>query len=229
MMRLYVIAGRGVFGSDEEWLEALAAVAPAVAASDVARLQVRVKDVAPGGRLALIRRAHRVLGPHAAQAILNGNIAEALHYGFGGAHYPETSLPGVLPERPAGFLVGASVHSRAALDRAAAADVDFALFGPVFDAGSKPVAGVGLDALRELACASPAPVLAVGGITTGRVADCLAAGASGVAAITAIVRAPDPASRIHEFIEAFERVSPGAASHSDDDHFEPALRGGGRL
>jgi len=55
------------------------------------------------------------------------------------------------------------------------------VFGAVFDSGSKP--GLGLDALKAAATVVDVPVIAIGGITVPRAADCLAAGATGVAAI----------------------------------------------
>jgi thiamine-phosphate pyrophosphorylase len=72
---------------------------------------------------------------------------------------------------------------------------DLILFGPVFEkilAGPaarsemRIAEGSGLDLLRR-ACAAavPIPVLALGGITDGNAAACLAAGATGIAAIRA--------------------------------------------
>lgn len=64
---------------------------------------------------------------------------------------------------------------------------DLILFGPVFEkrVGDRLIAeGLGLDLLRRAcAAASPIPVLALGGVTEENAADCLAAGAAGVAGI----------------------------------------------
>ncbi len=64
---------------------------------------------------------------------------------------------------------------------------DLILFGPVFEKriGDQPVAkATGLELLRQAcAAAAPIPVLALGGITEENAADCLDAGAAGIAAI----------------------------------------------
>jgi thiamine-phosphate diphosphorylase len=89
-----------------------------------------------------------------------------------------------------GWLIGRSIH--AASEAAAAADTDYLIFGTVFPTRSKPDTApvAGLDGLRAACAATPVPVLAIGGITPGRVADCRRYGAAGVAAIGAFLSQP---------------------------------------
>ena len=47
--------------------------------------------------------------------------------------------------------------------------------------------------LRQAVALSPAPLLAIGGITAERVAEVLTTGAHGVSVISALSAAPDPA------------------------------------
>ncbi len=60
------------------------------------------------------------------------------------------------------------------------------MFGPVFEPLSKPYGTPGgVQALTRVASAvAPLPVLALGGVDLGNVAECVRAGAAGVAAIT---------------------------------------------
>ncbi len=78
------------------------------------------------------------------------------------------------------WLVGRSVHS---VDEARThADADYLLFGAVYESGPKP--GRGLDALGSVVTAAGSvPVLAIGGVTVQRAAECMATGVAGVAAI----------------------------------------------
>ena len=81
-------------------------------------------------------------------------------------------------------LVGRSVHSPEAAERAQVEGADFVIFGPVWESASHPgQAPVGLDALARVAGAVRIPVLAIGGVSDARIAECLRAGAAGYAAI----------------------------------------------
>jgi len=106
-----------------------------------------------------------------------------------------TGAAGVnLPERDIGIefarglirrgLVGRSVHSRKAAQRAQFEGADFVIFGPVWESTTHPdTRAVGLDALNATAHSLRIPVLAIGGVTETRITECLAAGAVGYAAI----------------------------------------------
>jgi len=81
-------------------------------------------------------------------------------------------------------LIGRSVHSVEAAQQAEGAGADFVIFGPVWPSESHPgVAPVGVEALARVAHALRIPVLAIGGVTESRIAECHAAGAAGFAAI----------------------------------------------
>ncbi len=201
MFRLSVIADRGIFVSDELWLDALDRVAAAIGSSDEVSLQVRVKGLAPAERLRLIGLAAERLGTRLGRVILNGTPEEAKAYGFGGAHLPEAGIP-IRSSAPDSGFVGASIHSIEALQRAVAAHVDYVQFGPVFDAGSKPAAGVGIQAMAAVVAASPVPVVAVGGITPENLPTCLRAGAVAVAVVTGVLRSPNPGAAISAYLAA---------------------------
>lgn len=79
-----------------------------------------------------------------------------------------------------GFLIGRSVHDGTFVDEAGA--LDFVVFGAVFGSAGKPARGV--EVLRAIVQRSPVPVVAIGGITAGNVAQVHSAGAAGVAAIS---------------------------------------------
>lgn len=91
-------------------------------------------------------------------------------------------------------LLGFSAHAEEeAVAFAAESAPDYFFFSPIFPTRSKPEAeDVGLDALARFAHASGRiPVYALGGIEPSRVADCLDAGAHGVAVLSGILGADD--------------------------------------
>jgi thiamine-phosphate pyrophosphorylase len=86
---------------------------------------------------------------------------------------------------PRPFLIGRSVHDPEEARRVTEeGGLDYLVFGPVFETASKPGReAAGLDALRAVVSRTTLPVLAVGGVTSERVAALTEAGAAGFAAI----------------------------------------------
>ncbi len=109
----------------------------------------------------------------------------ALAAGAAGVNLPENDIPvaaarALMGER----LVGRSVHSLDSALRAESDGADYVIFGPVWPSASHPAsAPAGITALAEVAHALRIPVLAIGGVTEERIAECHAAGAAGFAAI----------------------------------------------
>ena len=80
--------------------------------------------------------------------------------------------------------MGRSVHSVEAARQAEREGADFVIFGPIWESASHPgSAPAGVGALEQVAHAVGIPVLAIGGVTEERIAECHAAGAAGYAAI----------------------------------------------
>src|SRR5690606_7205185 len=94
---------------------------------------------------------------------------------------------------PPGFIIGASVGSVAAAISAEAAGADYVALSPTFSTTSKDDAGPGhgLAVLSTIRSAVSLPLVAIGGINTGNVGDVIAAGADGIAVISAVVGQPD--------------------------------------
>lgn len=130
--------------------------------------------------------------------IVNDRLDVALAAGADGVHLGASDLP-IREARkiaPPGFIIGASVGSVAAAVRAAAAGADYVALSPTFSTGSKGDAGPGhgLMRLSEIRAAVPLPLVAIGGINAANVSDVIAAGADGVAVISAVVGKDDVAA-----------------------------------
>ncbi len=104
-----------------------------------------------------------------------------------GVHIPEASLGNWRPRdfhrlRPA--LVTASAHGARAVLRARRLGVDAVLLSPVFATRShEDTAALGMMRFAAICQATNLPVIALGGISAGRVRRVLRAGAAGVAGI----------------------------------------------
>ena len=120
---------------------------------------------------ALEREAARLKAGSPVPVIVSSRCDVALAAGLDGVNLPESDIPVNEARKllPAGAWISRSVHS---LDAALESDgADCLVFGPVWETSSHPGrAAVGLDALREMAAASPIPVIAIGGVTRERVA-----------------------------------------------------------
>ncbi|MEZ4292128.1 MAG: thiamine phosphate synthase [Myxococcota bacterium] len=109
------------------------------------------------------------------------------------------------------LAVGRSTHDRAQLEAAAAEDVDYVAFGPVFGTTSKAseYTARGLEALAEAARrVAPRPLVAIGGIRLEHTAALAAAGAAGFAVISEVAAAPDPEAAARALMLSFAGGAP---------------------
>jgi len=181
----------------------------AAAAAGVDWIQIREKDLSGRDCGLLTRealqRAAKSTASNAAPTLILVNDRQdvALSERAGGVHLGEDSLPLLEAKRLSNaqgqdFLIGVSCHSLEAARSAASGGADYLFFGPVFATPSKAAFGApqGLDRLADVCRAVTIPVLAIGGITLANASDCLAAGASGIAAIRLFQDARDMSSLV---------------------------------
>lgn len=171
-----------------EFARILKQVTEAVAAG-INLIQIREKQATTRVLFELVGEAARLTHGSITQLLVNDRADVAAGAGADGVHLTNRSLDAATIRRTFGadFLIGASTHTlheaRTARDRGA----DFVVFGPVFETESKRAFGLakGTVELSEVVRELPdLPVLALGGITMSNAADCLAAGAAGIAGIS---------------------------------------------
>lgn len=134
---------------------------------------------------------------------VNSRLAVARRLGVGlhtGRHGPTVEEALRVLGREA--LVGCSVHDLQEAGDAAGSQYFF--FSPVFPTASKPGhPGTGLEALRAFTQQFPdVPTFALGGITPERAPACLEAGARGVAVLSGLLYADDPARTATRYLHA---------------------------
>jgi thiamine-phosphate pyrophosphorylase len=157
-------------------------------------IQLRLKD-ADARTLAEIARA--LIDAVDVPVIINDRADVALASGAAGAHLGADDLPIAALRRvvPRDFILGASAGNDVELD--AVDGADYVGIGSVYVTASKPDAGtaIGIEEFSRLAARAKQkgiPAVAVGGITATTAHTVRAAGASGVAVISAVFGAQDP-------------------------------------
>jgi len=105
-----------------------------------------------------------------------------------------------------GWWIGKSVHNLHEAEAAHAQGADYLLVGPVFPTATHPDRmPLGTAELKQIAGLG-LPVVAIGGVTPERVADLRAAvNLHGVAAISALWLAADPAHAARRMLEELNR------------------------
>lgn len=135
---------------------------------------------------------------HEVPLVVNDDVEATIRLGADGVHLGQSD-EGAERALEAGLLLGlsaATVDQALAAERAGAAYVGA---GPVWATPSKQDADppIGLDGLARIANAVSIPVVAIGGVDASNAADCIRAGASGVA----VIRAARDARALREAID----------------------------
>jgi len=111
------------------------------------------------------------------------------------------------------LVLGVSVEDAAQASAAEAAGADY-LGVTVFATRTKPDAVPGgLERVRDISAATPLPVVGIGGIDASNARQVLDAGAAGVAVISAVAAAPDPAAATRALVAAVRGTSGAPPFH----------------
>ncbi len=154
------------------------------------RKQFSATDFAEAAAIRDLCRINRV------PFVVNDNLLLAKAVGADGVHLGQDDESPAAARQVLGSraIVGISVSSLEELTRTDLAACDYVGSGPVYATGTKadakPVRGPA--GLKEIVDAVSLPVVAIGGIDTGRAPACFKQGAAGVAVISAVSRADNP-------------------------------------
>jgi thiamine-phosphate pyrophosphorylase len=131
--------------------------------------------------------------------VVNDDVQAAIELGADGVHLGRDD-PGAEAAIAAGLLLGTSASSVDEARAGEALGANYIGAGPLWETPTKPDADspIGLDGLAEICGAVSIPVIAIGGIDAGNAAECIEAGAFGVA----VVRAAADARAVSEALAA---------------------------
>ena len=181
-------------------------------AGSVDVIQVRAKHDTHPQRVALALAVVRAAKSSPVPIIVNDDIIAAFEAGADGVHLGQEDWAAIprenRGEKLAGLrIVGISTHSLEQAQTAERDGADYIGVGPVFATGTKPgVKPVGVELVRQVAARVAVPFFAIGGITPANLDEVLAAGATRVAVVSAILCAPDAAKAASEFKKRLDGV-----------------------
>jgi thiamine-phosphate pyrophosphorylase len=161
-------------------------------------VQLSDKEMQPRDLLHLAKKLRAITWQYNTALFINSYPDIAMAVQADGVHLPENHYS------PLPMMTGASVHSMQAAKKAEQQGVDFMFYSPIFASPGK-AAPVGLDALRSLVLQTAIPIYALGGVTADKIPDILSTGAHGVAAISAILDAPDVEAAAKGFAMHFQK------------------------
>ena len=142
--------------------------------------------------------------------VVNDRVDVALAVGADGVHLREDSMPPRDARALVGesVLLGRSVHATEAA-RAFDRQVDYLILGAVFATRSHPGrAPLDPRAVTKAVESSRAPVVAVGGIDPARATSLARTGVHGVAVMSGVWQARDPARAVARYLEALIEGTP---------------------
>ena len=206
-LSLYLVLDPDLCGGPEGMVR----TARVAAENGVTVVQLR----APGWKkkqwLETARELKAVLAPLGVPLIINDQVDVALAVDADGVHIGQDDLPAVETRRLIGpdKILGVSVSDFTELAAVPVEGVDYIGIGPIFPTLTKQDAGAatGFEGFGALARAARWPSVAIGGIKGEHCAALFAAGAHGVAVVSAICGQPDPAQATAKLRDAVAELT----------------------
>jgi len=173
----------------------LAALVEAAVRGGFTVVQLRAKNLGGRAFVGLALEISRRLAGTCVPLLINDRVDIALACGAAGVHLGQDDMPVPTARRLLGpdAAIGVSVNTPEEAVSAEREGADYVGAGPAFATSTKetPLVVLGPAGLARIKRAVRIPVVAIGGISPGNAASLAAAGADGIAVVSAILGAPD--------------------------------------
>ncbi|MBN9231246.1 MAG: thiamine-phosphate diphosphorylase [Legionella sp. 40-6] len=153
----------------------------------------------------IIAQAIKLANNYQALLFINDHWDLALQYGARAVHLGQEDLAhaDLSRLREQGIILGVSTYSYVEVARAHAINPSYIAIGPIYETSSKDlsVPAQGIEGLKRWCRTLKYPLVAIGGISTERATAVAATGVAGIALISAITEADDPALATRQLLE----------------------------
>ena len=198
-LRLCLVTDRALAGG-----RSVLDVALAAAQGGATMVQLREKDATMRAFVEAARALKAALAPLGVPLAINDRLDVALAVDADGLHVGQDDLPVAEARRllAPGKFIGLSITALDQILRPDAEAADYLGVGPIYAQQTKvdAAAPLGLEGLRRIRGLTDKPIVAIGGLTPDNSASVLAAGANGLAVVSAIVAADDPEAAARRFV-----------------------------
>ncbi|WP_284892055.1 thiamine phosphate synthase [Cobetia amphilecti] len=185
----------------------LEATVMAAVRGGVSVVQLRDKHASDEEMIAQAIRLKALLDEYEVPLIINDRIEVALASGADGLHIGQSDGDPVEARRRLGedALIGLSVQTLEQLKAVDVARIDYLGLGPVHATPTKPdhAAPLGIEGLTQLVRSSPLPTVAIGGISLANAGEVMTSGTDGLAVVSALCSAEDPAAAAQQFLAQY--------------------------
>lgn len=173
----------------------------------VTLVQLREKEAATGAFVEIAVKLKALLDVYGVPLLINDRIDVALACNALGVHLGQDDMPLALARRILGpdKIIGISAGTVAEALTAQTGGADYLGVGAIYTTATKTDTGAPLGplGLKEIIAAVNIPVVAIGGMKAHNVALMHQNGAQGVAVVSGIMAAADPAQSAFEIKQAF--------------------------
>ena len=201
-LRLCLVTDRGLAAGRSVVDVALAAVR-----GGATMVQLREKEATTRAFVEQARALKAALAPLGVPLAINDRLDVALAVDADGLHVGQDDMPVDEARRlmGPGKFIGLSITAVDQVLRPDAEAADYLGVGPIYAQRTKEdaAAPLGVEGLRRARSLTRKPIVAIGGLTPDNSAPALAAGADGLAVVSAIVAAADPEAAARRFKALF--------------------------
>ncbi len=184
-------------------------VAVAAIEGGATAIQLRIKKRSMGEALKIANAIHERTLEAGIPLIINDHVGIAMASKAEGLHIgpDDISVPSARRMLGKGVIIGKSTSKHDEAIRAEKESASYVGVGPVFATDNKPGSPpVGQSQLTKVKAVVGVPVVAIGGINMDNLANCIEAGADGVAVIGAIAMADDMVAATAKLREELDKA-----------------------
>lgn len=184
-------------------------VAAAAIEGGATTIQLRIKKRSMGEALKIANAVHELTREAGIPLIINDHVGIAMASRAEGLHVgpDDITVPSARRMLGSATMIGKSTGKHDEAIKAEQESASYVGVGPIFATDNKPgKAPVGVSRLTKVSAVVGIPVVAIGGIDLSNIAECINAGADGVAVISAVALAGDMVAATVALREELEKA-----------------------